>query len=447
MLEAVDRGLGAALHAELREQRRHVVLDRLLGEPETLPDLPVGEPLRDEVEHLALAQGELGLVGARGGEGLGDARADARREQGAARGDLAHALDEPAGADLLEHVAGCSREHGGPARLVVVVGGEDEAPRVGVRRADGAAQLDAVAVGEPHVEHDDIRPRHLDLREGAAHLARLADHLEVALGVDEVGDAAPHDLVVVDEEDADHGVLLSGAPTGAVQRARVPPPSRADRVKEPPRREARSSRLRVPDARVGVAGRPTPSSATVTTPASSSTATDSSTRVASAWRVAFARVSRTTANTSSRGSPVTSRLTGPLKVTSGGFARPGLASPATSSTRCRSAPSDSGGALRAKIAVRISPIAASIASTCAAMAGAVCGVRAATACRARPVPNRRWMTWSCRSRAIRARSSMRASRSRSARPRAGRNATPVWAAKSAARARSASVKTGASAER
>src|SRR5690606_2259157 len=147
--------------------------------------------------------------------------------------------------------------------------------------------------------------------------------LEVAFGVDQVGDATPHDLVVVDQEDAGHRVLLSGAGTGAAHRARVPPSGRVDSSKVPPRRVARSSRLRVPDARRGRVGSPTPSSSTVTITVSSCTATDTSTRVASAWRVAFARHSRTTASTSSARSPVTSRSTGPAKVTSGGFASPG----------------------------------------------------------------------------------------------------------------------------
>ena len=50
----VDGGLRASLHAELREQFRHVVLDGLLGETEAVADLPVGETTRDQVEDLAL---------------------------------------------------------------------------------------------------------------------------------------------------------------------------------------------------------------------------------------------------------------------------------------------------------------------------------------------------------------------------------------------------------
>jgi len=37
-----------------------VVLDRLLGDSEPLTDLPVGQAVTDEVEHLALGVGQVG---------------------------------------------------------------------------------------------------------------------------------------------------------------------------------------------------------------------------------------------------------------------------------------------------------------------------------------------------------------------------------------------------
>ena len=55
-----DRGLGPPFQAELGQQVRHVVLDRLLGEEHPLADLPVGQPLPDELEHGALLLAQLG---------------------------------------------------------------------------------------------------------------------------------------------------------------------------------------------------------------------------------------------------------------------------------------------------------------------------------------------------------------------------------------------------
>src|ERR1700730_1032268 len=63
VVEHADRvrgSLGAALHAQLGEQGRHVVLHRLLGQEHPLADLPVGQPLPDELQDLALLGGQAG---------------------------------------------------------------------------------------------------------------------------------------------------------------------------------------------------------------------------------------------------------------------------------------------------------------------------------------------------------------------------------------------------
>src|SRR3954466_1768507 len=46
-----DRRLRAALEAELGQQVGDVVLDRLLGEEHALADLPVRQPLTDQLQH------------------------------------------------------------------------------------------------------------------------------------------------------------------------------------------------------------------------------------------------------------------------------------------------------------------------------------------------------------------------------------------------------------
>src|SRR3954454_5037531 len=53
-----EGGLGTAAEAELGQQRRHVVLDRLLREPELLGDLAVREPFADQDEDPALLAGQ-----------------------------------------------------------------------------------------------------------------------------------------------------------------------------------------------------------------------------------------------------------------------------------------------------------------------------------------------------------------------------------------------------
>ena len=79
-----DRSLRASLHAELGEQVRHVVLDRLLGQVQLVGDLPVGEPVGDEGEDLALLPGEARqalVFHGRAPQPLGDPLGDHRIQQ------------------------------------------------------------------------------------------------------------------------------------------------------------------------------------------------------------------------------------------------------------------------------------------------------------------------------------------------------------------------------
>ena len=73
----------------------------------------------------------------------------------------------------------------------------------GWRRADLAAGLDAVAVLQAHVEHGDVGVEGVDPADGLGLGARLADDLDVALGLEQVAQAPPDDLVVVEQEHGD----------------------------------------------------------------------------------------------------------------------------------------------------------------------------------------------------------------------------------------------------
>ena len=101
------RRLGPARHAELGEQVRHVVLHRLLRQEQLVGDLAVRAPLGEEMQDLALLLGERAeslVLGRaltdpaqqRGGHG--------RVEQGLARRDPPHGVDEVGAPHLLEQV-------------------------------------------------------------------------------------------------------------------------------------------------------------------------------------------------------------------------------------------------------------------------------------------------------------------------------------------------------
>ena len=126
-----------------------------------------------------------------------------RIQQRAAGGHRAHRADQVGPGDLLEQVARGPGHDRVEQRLVVGERGEHQAGQLRHPRTQFPAHRDPVAVRQPHVEHRDLR---LERRHPGQRLrrgGRLADHLELALDLQQVLDPAPDHLVVVEQEHPD----------------------------------------------------------------------------------------------------------------------------------------------------------------------------------------------------------------------------------------------------
>src|SRR5690625_1568061 len=108
------------------------------------------------------------------------------------------------GAEGLQQVPGGVRHHRGEECVVVVERGQDQAPYARVRLPDISAQVDTVAVWQHHVQHCDIGAGGRDPAPRLRAAGRLSDHLEVRLQVQDTGNTAADDLMVIDEEDPGH---------------------------------------------------------------------------------------------------------------------------------------------------------------------------------------------------------------------------------------------------
>ena len=104
--------------------------------------------------------------------------------------------------------------------------------------ASCARRLDAVELGHPDVEQAHVGPQLAGQRHGLTAVGRLADHLDVGLGVEDHAQPGPDDLLVVGDEHADghRGGPLRGSTAPTVQPRSGPGP--ASRV--PPSSVARS---------------------------------------------------------------------------------------------------------------------------------------------------------------------------------------------------------------
>ena len=94
----------------------------------------------------------------------------------------------------------------------------------GAAGLDLAADLDAVAVGQPHVEDGHVGLELPDELQSLFRRARLADDLHVALAVEQRPQAGPDELVIVEQEDTDrhranNGTAPAGPDRDAMSRA------------------------------------------------------------------------------------------------------------------------------------------------------------------------------------------------------------------------------------
>jgi hypothetical protein len=70
-------------------------------------------------------------------------------------------------------------------------------------RPDGSTHLDAVAVGETHIEYRHIGPNPVDDPQRFSGAARLPNDLDIGLAIEHRCQPSANDLVIIEQEDLD----------------------------------------------------------------------------------------------------------------------------------------------------------------------------------------------------------------------------------------------------
>ena len=125
-----------------------------------------------------------------------------------------HGRDKIVAADLLQHIASSSGHHRLEQRFLIGERGQHQADQIGVEAAHVAADLDAAAVGQLHVEHCDLRSGCPNPGNGVGASAGLADDFDRAVGLEQLANALAHELVVVEQEHGDLFGYFVHAPMG-----------------------------------------------------------------------------------------------------------------------------------------------------------------------------------------------------------------------------------------
>ncbi len=171
----------------------------------------------DEAQHVELACGELGhrrrrLPGCRLGEAFDQPPRHSRSEERTARGHDSNPGDELLFGRVLEQ----EPARAGSQRLVDVLVEIERREHEHARRLlrtvdDPARRLDAVDVRHADVHEHDIWMEVARERDRLCSVRRLADDVDVGLGVQDHPEAAAHESLVVREQDANrHRVEPSG---------------------------------------------------------------------------------------------------------------------------------------------------------------------------------------------------------------------------------------------
>ena len=197
-------------------------------------DLGVRPAPRHQREHLGLARRELlqARVASRVGRGLprhalDHAAGDRGRQQRVAGGDRVDRRDQLLRPRALQQEARGAGAERAEDVVVLLEGGEDHDLHLGEGGRELAGGGDAVEVGHAHVHQHHVGPQQPGPVGGLAAVVRLADELDRVVAREHAAQAGAHEVVVVDDQDPD-ARLRQAVSSGMGRRARTSKrPSRA----------------------------------------------------------------------------------------------------------------------------------------------------------------------------------------------------------------------------
>src|SRR6187431_2088831 len=112
---------------------------------------------------------------------------------------MADPINQAEAPNLLEQVARCSGHDGGEECLLVVERGQYHAVDLRMRRANLSADLDPAAIGQARIEQGDVWSRGRNASQRLSGISGLPNNLDVISGIEQVREATPHQLMIIED--------------------------------------------------------------------------------------------------------------------------------------------------------------------------------------------------------------------------------------------------------
>ena len=124
------------------------------------------------------------------------------RQHGIAVRDGPHRVENPRRWGVFEDEPECSGVQCAEYQIVGVECGQNEHPRRRGPSEEFPGRAETVAAGHPHVHQNDVRPLLVHHGDRGVPVGRFRDDGQVRFTVDDEPQRHPHQLVVVDDDDA-----------------------------------------------------------------------------------------------------------------------------------------------------------------------------------------------------------------------------------------------------
>jgi hypothetical protein len=201
------RRLSPPLHTQLRQQPGHIILDRLLRQEHPLRDLPIRQPLTNQIQQSALLIRQTSQrtrpLHTRP-QPVHQRRRSPIIQQRPPRPHMTNRLNQLHTPNVLDHIPTRPRQNRIRHRLLIRIRRQHQTVQPRQHRTQLPTQLHTITIRQTNIQHRHIRPQRRHPSQRLRHRTRLPNHRQVHLLVKKISHTTANNLMVIDQNHRDH---------------------------------------------------------------------------------------------------------------------------------------------------------------------------------------------------------------------------------------------------